>query len=133
MEGFDPKAKSQGLGDTIAKITHATGLDVVADKVAKAMGAEDCGCNRRREILNDLIPYNKVNSADNYRDLIKNQSPSVSLPVTVIVKRNLSLQAEGGVIKYATGEKIYVTEDHPLAHSLDYFFKVEAVEVVDKI
>ena len=30
MEGFDPKEKSQGLGDTIAKITHATGLDVVA-------------------------------------------------------------------------------------------------------
>ena len=34
MEGFDPKAPSQGLGDTIAKITHATGLDVVAAKVS---------------------------------------------------------------------------------------------------
>ena len=51
--------ESKGLGDTIAKITHATGLDVVAEKIAHAMGKEDCGCKRRQEILNDLIPYNK--------------------------------------------------------------------------
>lgn len=49
--------ESKGLGDTIAKITHVTGLDVVADKVAKAMGQEDCGCNRRRKKLNELFPY----------------------------------------------------------------------------
>ena len=49
--------ESKGLGDTIAKITHATGLDVVADKVAKALGKEDCGCKRRREKLNELFPY----------------------------------------------------------------------------
>lgn len=48
---------SKGLGDTIAKITHATGLDVVAESVAKALGKEDCGCNRRREKLNELFPY----------------------------------------------------------------------------
>jgi hypothetical protein len=51
--------ESKGLGDTIAKITHATGLDVVAEKIAYAMGKEDCGCKRRQEILNDLVPYNK--------------------------------------------------------------------------
>lgn len=51
--------ESKGLGDTIAKITHATGLDVVADKVAKAVGKEDCGCNRRREKLNEMFPYKK--------------------------------------------------------------------------
>jgi hypothetical protein len=51
--------ESKGLGDTIAKITHATGLDVVAEKIAHAMGQEDCGCKKRQEILNDLIPYNK--------------------------------------------------------------------------
>ena len=51
--------ESKGLGDTIAKFTHATGLDIVAEKVAHALGQEDCGCNKRREILNDLVPYNK--------------------------------------------------------------------------
>ena len=40
MENFDPKQKSEGFGDTIAKITHATGLDKVADKVAKMAGKD---------------------------------------------------------------------------------------------
>lgn len=50
---------SRGLGDTIAKLTKALGIDVVAEKVAKAAGKEDCGCKRRQEKLNELIPYNK--------------------------------------------------------------------------
>jgi|694.fasta_scaffold32260_2 hypothetical protein len=51
--------ESKGLGDTIAKVTHALKLDVLAEKVAHAMGEEDCGCNRRREKLNELFPYKK--------------------------------------------------------------------------
>lgn len=51
--------KSKGLGDTIAKATHAVGLDKVVESVAKAVGKEDCGCNKRREMLNDLFPYQK--------------------------------------------------------------------------
>ena len=57
MEGFDPKKKSQGLGDTIAKVTNFFGIDKVADAVAKLAGAEGCGCNERREMLNELFPY----------------------------------------------------------------------------
>ena len=30
--------ESKGLGDTIAKVTHAVGLDKVAETVAKAVG-----------------------------------------------------------------------------------------------
>lgn len=51
------ETKSTGLGDTIAKVTHAVGLDKVAESVAKAVGKEDCGCNKRREKLNQLFPY----------------------------------------------------------------------------
>ena len=51
--------ESKGLGDTIAKVTHAVGLDKVAESVAKVVGKEDCGCNKRREMLNDLFPYQK--------------------------------------------------------------------------
>ena len=51
--------ESKGLGDTIAKVTHAVGLDKVAESVAKAVGKEDCGCNKRRQKLNDMFPYNK--------------------------------------------------------------------------
>ncbi len=64
MENKTNNEESKGLGDTIAKITHATGLDVVADKVAKAMGKEDCGCNKRREKLNELFPYKTEDKKD---------------------------------------------------------------------
>lgn len=57
MEGFDPKQDSQGLGDTVAKITNFFGIDKVADAVAKLAGAEGCGCNERRQLLNELFPY----------------------------------------------------------------------------
>ena len=49
----------KGLGDTIAKVTHVLKLDVLAEKVAHALGEEDCGCKRRREKLNELFPYKK--------------------------------------------------------------------------
>ena len=51
--------KSRGLGDTIAKVTKATGLDRVADKMAKAAGMEDCGCGQRRDTLNRVFPYKR--------------------------------------------------------------------------
>lgn len=62
MKEFNPKQKSQGLGDTIAKITHALGIDVLADKIAKAFGKEDCGCNRRRKKLNKVFKYKNFKS-----------------------------------------------------------------------
>lgn len=51
--------ESRGLGDTISKVTHAVGLDKVAETLATAVGKEDCGCNKRREKLNDLFPYKR--------------------------------------------------------------------------
>ena len=48
---------SKGLGDTIAKFTEATGLDKLAKKVAKLFGKEECGCERRRDKLNKIVPY----------------------------------------------------------------------------
>ncbi len=53
------KKPSRGLGDTIAKVTKATGLDKVADRMAKAAGMEDCGCGQRRDTLNRVFPYKK--------------------------------------------------------------------------
>tara|TARA_R100000995_G_scaffold17032_1_gene6764 strand:- start:1878 stop:2084 length:207 start_codon:yes stop_codon:yes gene_type:complete len=49
--------KSKGLGDSIEKITKATGIKKVVDTVAKATG-KDCGCDKRKETLNRLFPYN---------------------------------------------------------------------------
>jgi hypothetical protein len=61
MEGFDPKKKSKGLGDTVAKITKFLYIDIVADKIAKLFGYKDCGCDRRRKKLNKLVSYKKEN------------------------------------------------------------------------
>tara|TARA_R100001129_G_scaffold159890_1_gene124273 strand:- start:132 stop:290 length:159 start_codon:yes stop_codon:yes gene_type:complete len=51
--------KSRGLGDSIEKITKATGIKNVVNKVTKAVGVEDCGCGKRRDTLNRVFPYNK--------------------------------------------------------------------------
>jgi len=50
--------KSKGLGDTIEKITTATGIKAVVDKVSEVTG-KDCGCNKRKQRLNDMFPYSK--------------------------------------------------------------------------
>lgn len=53
------KIKSRGLGDTVEKITHFLKIDFLAKKIAFLLNKEDCGCTRRRDKLNQLVPYNK--------------------------------------------------------------------------
>lgn len=48
--------KSKGLGDTVEKITKATGIKKVVEAVAKATG-KDCGCKARKDALNRSFPY----------------------------------------------------------------------------
>lgn len=48
--------QSKGLGDTIEKITTATGIKKVVNTVSKIAG-KDCGCNKRRDNLNRMFPY----------------------------------------------------------------------------
>jgi len=47
--------KSRGLGDDIAKITKATGIKAVVDKVSEVTGVP-CGCDERQEKLNKWFP-----------------------------------------------------------------------------
>lgn len=51
------KEVSEGLGDTLEKVFKATGID----KVAKWIAGEDCGCDKRKEKLNKMFPYRKIN------------------------------------------------------------------------
>ena len=48
--------KPEGLGDTIAKVTGAIGLD----KAVKAIVGEDCGCDERKDKLNKIFKYRKL-------------------------------------------------------------------------
>ena len=58
-EDFDPQKPSEGLGDTIAKVTNALGIDKLAEKIAHLFGKEDCGCERRKNKLNKWFPFKK--------------------------------------------------------------------------
>lgn len=51
---------SRGLGDTIAKVTKATGIDRIVKRFVKG----DCGCDKRREALNKLVPYSQADNGD---------------------------------------------------------------------
>jgi len=49
------EAKSEGVGDTISKLTKATGIE----KAVKFLAGEDCGCDSRKKVLNHIFPYQK--------------------------------------------------------------------------
>jgi len=46
--------ESKGLGDTLEKVFEATGIA----KLVHFIAGEDCGCDKRKETLNKLFPYN---------------------------------------------------------------------------
>ena len=46
-------SKSKGLGDSIAKFTKFLKIDKLVKSIDK-----DCGCDKRQEFLNKIIPYN---------------------------------------------------------------------------
>lgn len=50
--------KSKGLGDSIAKITKATGVKKLVDTVSKMTG-KPCGCGQRQDNLNRKFPYSE--------------------------------------------------------------------------
>ena len=53
------KEKSKGLGDSIEKFTKATGVKNIVEAVNKLRGKKDCGCNKRKQTLNEKFPYKK--------------------------------------------------------------------------
>tara|TARA_R110000822_G_scaffold18852_3_gene61839 strand:- start:380 stop:556 length:177 start_codon:yes stop_codon:yes gene_type:complete len=54
-------SRSRGLGDTVEKITTVTGIKKVADTIAQVKkGTGECTpCQKRRDALNRLFPYQK--------------------------------------------------------------------------
>lgn len=73
------KKQAEGLGDTVENILEATGIA----KVAKWVLGEDCGCEERKQKLNDLWRYTKPEclTEDEYKyleDFYTNLKSSVS-------------------------------------------------------
>ena len=45
---------SKGLGDRVEEVFEKTGVKTVVEKVTDVLGIEDCGCAKRKELLNSL-------------------------------------------------------------------------------
>ncbi len=58
LSNMTATSKSRGLGDTVEKITRSTGIKKLVEKY----GPEDCGCDERRDKLNEMFPYKNENS-----------------------------------------------------------------------
>ena len=54
-EQFASQKEINGLGDVVEAFTKATGIKAIVDKVSDVLGV-DCGCDDRRERLNNLLP-----------------------------------------------------------------------------
>lgn len=50
------KNKQKGVGDTIEAITEATGIKKIVETLEEKFDF-DCGCDKRKELLNKLFPY----------------------------------------------------------------------------
>ena len=53
--------KSKGLGDTIEKFTKTTGVKSLTNLLSRngMFGKKGCGCDKRKEKLNEKFPYKK--------------------------------------------------------------------------
>ena len=123
MENFDPTQPSKGLGDTIAKITHYTGIAKVVEVVTEALGIEDCGCNGRREDWNNQHPYEftspPIYSPSNY--------PAAELGVYDVV-HHINATKGGQEFEFIPGDKIWMTEEHLLYSDWPYYILIGAVK-----
>ena len=122
MNDFNPKNKSKGLGDTIAKITNATGLDKVADAVAKAAGAEDCGCNKRRKTLNEIFPYTKSTEPKDPPHI--NSKPLDKIEGNYLVLQEIhSTLPDVGKFTFQVGTELPITQEHPLYNDIPFYYE----------
>lgn len=126
MKDFDPTQPSQGLGDTIAKFTHATGIDKLVEVTTEVLGIEDCGCNRRREELNGIFSY----------DNIKSNSPPIFDPDNhpkpekgiYEIFHQIHATKSGQTFEFIPGDKILMTEEHLLYSDWAYYLSIGAVK-----
>ena len=51
--------RDKGLGDTIERVAKTTGVKQIVDTVSR-ITKKPCGCQKRKETLNRIIPYKNV-------------------------------------------------------------------------
>lgn len=127
IENFDPNAPSRGLGDTIAKFTHATGIAKAVEVVTEALGIEDCGCGGRQEWANNLVPYDQPNHNVHYDP---NNATEVEEGIYEVIYE-IHATKEGNKFDYKIGEKVLINENHLLYSSWSYYIMIGAVKKIN--
>jgi len=127
MGSRKPKGKSKGFGDTIAKITHATGLNKVAEAVAKAAGHEDCGCGRRQDKLNELFPYKVEEKPQPKAPIAPLDELEGNYEVLEPIRFTL---ADGNPITLTVGSMLPIDKDHPLYKDVEYYHNNRIIKKV---
>lgn len=49
--------RHKGLGDTVEFLAEKTGIKYAVNKAVELGIIEDCGCEKRQQLLNELVPY----------------------------------------------------------------------------
>lgn len=128
IENFDPNAPSRGLGDTIAKFTHATGIAKAVEVVTEALGIEDCGCGGRQEWVNNLVPYDiQPNHIVHYDP---NNTAEVEEGIYEVIYE-IHATKEGNSFDYKVGEKVLINENHLLYSDWPYYLIIGAVKKIN--
>lgn len=122
MEEFDPTQPSQGLGDTIAKITHYTGISKLTDVITDALGIEDCGCNRRRVEINESYSYN----IEPISGSIENDASNISGIYTII--QPIIIEKEGVIFDFQPNNIVLINENHSLYNEWSNYITIGAVK-----
>jgi hypothetical protein len=127
-DNFDPNAPSRGLGDTIAKFTHATGIAKAVEVVTEALGIEDCGCGGRQEWVNNLVPYD--NQPNHNIQYDPNNTAEVEEGIYEVIYE-IHASKEGNSFDYKVGEKVLINENHLLYSSWSYYIMIGAVKKIN--
>ena len=126
MNDFNPKQKSQGLGDTIAKFTHATGIDKAVETVVKIAGKEDCGCNKRRKTLNEIFPYTTTSTVTGS---VMPPSPLDEVEGRYLVLQEIHATLPNiGDFTFNKGTELLVNKEHPLYKDIPYYYEKNIVK-----
>ena len=127
MEEFNPKEKSKGLGDTIAKFTNATGIDKLAETLAAAAGKEDCGCNKRRKTLNELFPYTKPTPPKEPPHINTTPLDETIGNYEVLQEINCTLPGIGNTV-LNKGMVLIIDKEHPLYNDIPHYYKINSIK-----
>jgi len=127
MEEFHPKEPSKGLGDTIAKFTHATGLDKLAESLAEAVGAEDCGCKGRQKYLNEIFPYTKEGSPEEPPHVNTEPLDEAIGDYLVLQEINVTLP-DVGAFTFSKGTELPITKEHPLYNDVPFYYEKNIIK-----